>query len=73
MKRRSFINKLVQGTAIVGAGLSEKSLLSETSIPEPYHWVGDQYTLRQGKIGYFGALEEGRMVLDNRALVGLIV
>jgi hypothetical protein len=33
----------------------------------------DQYTLRQGKIGYYGALEEGRMVLDNRALVGLIV
>ena len=33
----------------------------------------DQYTLRQGKIGYFGAVEEGRMVLDNRALVGLIV
>jgi hypothetical protein len=33
----------------------------------------DQYTLRQNKIGYFGALEEGRMVLDNRALVGLIV
>ena len=33
----------------------------------------DQYTIRQGKIGYFGALEEGRMVLDNRALVGLIV
>jgi len=33
----------------------------------------DQYTLRQNKIGYFGALEEGRMVLDSRALVGLIV
>jgi len=33
----------------------------------------DQYTIRQGKIGYFGALEEGRMVLDNRALIGLIV
>ena len=33
----------------------------------------DQYTLRQGKIGYYGGLEEGRMVLDNRALVGLIV
>lgn len=33
----------------------------------------DQYTLRQGKIGYYGSLEEGRMVLDNRALVGLIV
>ena len=33
----------------------------------------DQYTLRQGKIGYYGGLEEGRMVLDNRALVGLIM
>ena len=32
----------------------------------------DQYTLRQGKIGYYGGIEEGRMVLDNRALVGLI-
>ena len=44
MKRRSFINKLVQGTAIVGAGLSEKLLLSETIIPEPYH--GQRVELR---------------------------
>ena len=33
----------------------------------------DQYSIRQNKIGYFGSLEEGRMVLDNRALVGKIV
>jgi hypothetical protein len=33
----------------------------------------DQYSIRQGKIGYFGSLEEGRMVLDNRALFGKIV
>lgn len=32
----------------------------------------DQYNNRQKKIGYFGQLEEGRMVLDNRALVGMI-
>jgi hypothetical protein len=32
----------------------------------------DQYSIRQNKIGYFGSLEEGRMVLDDRALVGLI-
>ena len=33
----------------------------------------DQYSVRQQKIGYFGSLEEGRMVLDTRALVGKIV
>ena len=33
----------------------------------------DQYSIRQNKIGYFGSLEEGRMVLDTRALVGKIV
>jgi hypothetical protein len=33
----------------------------------------DQYSIRQGKIGYFGSLEEGRMILDNRALFGKIV
>jgi hypothetical protein len=33
----------------------------------------DQFSNRQQRIGYFGSLEEGRMVLDNRALVGLIM
>jgi len=33
----------------------------------------DQYSIRQNKIGYFGSLEESRMVLDNRALFGKIV
>jgi hypothetical protein len=33
----------------------------------------DQFSNRQQRIGYYGALEEGRMVLDNRALVGLIM
>ncbi len=33
----------------------------------------DQYVTRQDKIGFYGSLEEGRLVLDARALVGLIV
>ena len=33
----------------------------------------DQYSIRQNKIGYFGSLEEGRIVLDDRALVGMLV
>jgi len=32
----------------------------------------DQYSIRQNKIGWFGGLEEGRMVLDNRALLGIV-
>jgi hypothetical protein len=33
----------------------------------------DQYSIRQNKIGYFGSMEEGRIILDTRALVGKIV
>lgn len=33
--------------------------------------VDDQYSVRQGKIGYYGSLEEGRIILDNRALYGI--
>ena len=32
----------------------------------------DQNSIRQNKIGYFGQIEEGRIVLDNRVLLGLI-
>lgn len=35
--------------------------------------VDDQWSLRAGKIGYWGGLEEGRVCLDDRALVGKIV
>jgi hypothetical protein len=33
----------------------------------------DQYSVRQNKIGYYGQIEEGRMVLDKRALTGIVV
>tara|TARA_A200000159_G_scaffold164449_1_gene194108 strand:- start:51 stop:1193 length:1143 start_codon:yes stop_codon:yes gene_type:complete len=32
----------------------------------------DQYSVRQSKIGYYGSIEEGRIILDNRALFGII-
>ena len=33
----------------------------------------DQYSIRQNKIGYFGSLEEGRVVVDERALLGTVI
>lgn len=33
----------------------------------------DQFVARSGKIGWFGSLEEGRAILDARAVAGLIV
>lgn len=33
----------------------------------------DQYTRRSGKIGWFGYKDEGRFILDNRALTAIIV
>jgi hypothetical protein len=63
---------------IVGLDRSRDSLIRAVAVDsdtgsEFNMQVDDQYTIRQGKIGYFGALEEGRMVLDDRALVGVIV
>jgi hypothetical protein len=63
---------------VVGLDRSRDSLIRAVAVDsdtgsEFTLQADDQYTLRQGKIGYFGALEEGRMVLDTRALVGLIV
>ena len=33
----------------------------------------DQYSVRQNKIGYYGQMEEGRMILDSRAITGIVV
>jgi hypothetical protein len=48
-------------------------LLEEGSANELTVAVDDQFSLRQNKIGYYGRLEEGRVVLDDRALVGIYV
>lgn len=63
---------------IVGLDRSRDSLIRAVAVDadsgsEFTLQADDQYTIRQGKIGYFGALEEGRMILDDRSLVGVIV
>lgn len=35
--------------------------------------VDDQFVSRQGKVGYYGSLDEGRVILDDRVLTGLVV
>lgn len=55
-------DSLVRAVAVDSENGSEFSLSAD-----------DQYSLRQNKIGYFGSLEEGRMVLDTRALVGKVI
>jgi hypothetical protein len=34
--------------------------------------VDDQFSVRQNKIGYYGKIEEGRVCIDDRALVGIV-
>ena len=62
---------------LVGIDRSVDSLIKAIATDEggsSLEWaVDDQFTIRGGKIGWFGGLEEGRLCLDNRALVGKIV
>ena len=55
-------DSLFRAVALDAENGSEMSLLAD-----------DQYSVRQQKIGYYGALEEGRMILDNRVLSGITV
>jgi len=62
----------------LGVDLSRESMLravatdSETGA-EFDLVVDDQFVSRSQKIGYYGSLEEGRMILDDRVLTGIIV
>lgn len=55
-------DSLIRAVAVDSENGSEFSLSAD-----------DAYNTRQAKIGYYGSLEEGRMVIDNRALFGKIV
>ena len=63
---------------MVGADLSRESMLravatdSETGA-EFDLVVDDQFVSRSQKVGYYGSLEEGRMIVDDRVLTGIIV
>jgi hypothetical protein len=63
---------------IVGIDRSRESLIRPVAVDSEnggeFNLIADdQYSIRQNKIGYFGSLEEGRIVLDDRALAGIIV
>lgn len=63
---------------LIGIDRSRESLvrpvvLDEGTSAEFSIMVDDQFTVRQNKVGYFGKLEEGRVCLDDRALVGIVV
>ena len=63
---------------VVGIDRTRESLIRPVAVDSEnggeFNLIADdQYSIRQNKIGYFGSLEEGRIVLDNRALVGCLV
>jgi hypothetical protein len=63
---------------IIGLDRSRESLfravaLDSESGSELNLLADDQYSVRQQKIGYYGAMEEGRMILDDRVLTGIVI
>jgi hypothetical protein len=63
---------------VVGIDRSRESLIRPVAIDSEnggeFNLIADdQYSIRQNKIGYFGSLEEGRIVIDDRALIGVVV
>tara|TARA_Y100000588_G_scaffold186994_1_gene201085 strand:- start:2176 stop:3336 length:1161 start_codon:yes stop_codon:yes gene_type:complete len=59
---RSRADMMVRAVATDADNGSELSLVPD-----------DQFVSRQQKVGYYGSLEEGRMILDNRVLYGMVV
>ena len=53
--------------------LIRPTVVGEGSPSEFQVLVDDQFSVRQNKIGYYGKVEEGRLCIDNRALIGLVV
>ena len=69
-----------QGTdeILIGIDRTKDSLIRPTVIAEgsPSEFqvlVDDQFSVRQNKIGYYGKVEEGRICINDRALIGMIV
>jgi hypothetical protein len=68
----------VNDDLVIGIDRSRESLIravatdSETGA-EFTLIADDQYSNRQQKLGWFGSIEEGRMIVDNRVLTGVVV
>jgi hypothetical protein len=63
---------------LIGIDRSKDSLIrpvvvGEGSPSEFQVLVDDQFSVRQNKVGYYGKVEEGRICIDNTALIGLAV
>jgi len=71
-------NDVLDEELILGIDLSRESLIRAVAVDaesgsEFDLVVDDQWVSRSQKIGYYGSLEEGRMILDDRVLTGIIV
>ena len=63
---------------VVGLDRTRESLIRPVAVDSEngaeFNLIADdQYSIRHSKIGYFGSLEEGRIVVDDRALIGCVV
>tara|TARA_Y100000310_G_scaffold333109_1_gene409984 strand:+ start:327 stop:1409 length:1083 start_codon:yes stop_codon:yes gene_type:complete len=72
------LNSSAFSDVVIGLDRSRESLfravaLDAESGSEFTLLADDQYSVRQQKIGYYGSIEEGRMVLDNRVLTGITI
>lgn len=72
------LGTLTRNDLVIGLDRSRESLfravvLDSDSGSEFTLLADDQYSVRQSKIGYYGAVEEGRMVLDKRCVFGVEV
>ena len=53
--------------------LIRPTVIAEGSPSEFQVLVDDQFSVRQNKIGYYGKVEEGRICINDKALIGLVV
>ena len=63
---------------LIGVDRSKDALIRPTVIQEGTSddlqvLVDDQFSVRQNKIGYYGKVEEGRICIDDKALIGLVI
>ena len=64
LSKESFVRPVAQqGDHVFGSG----SASTFTVLPD------DQYLVRSDKVGFFGFMEEGRVCIDARAIMGLVV
>jgi hypothetical protein len=62
---------------LIGIDRSKESLIRPVVLDEGASdafnvQVDDQFSVRQEKIGWFGKIEEGRLCIDDKALVGIV-